>query len=335
MHSRRWRRLFLGGIGLVLLHALLWFAMVTWIGATVADQATLLRERGWKVDLGAMTYGGWPFAERVGVPGLRLIHTASGNAWQSAQMDVAFDLRHPSRLDVTLTGPHVAAMAGGAPVAIEGAPILVVVALAEPHRIDITADELGLYSAAGVVTLKALAIEAEPGADPGASAAVASDSVGLRATVADLDLGALLPASTLGSRLDRVVLDAGLNALKHPDPRAWRDAGGQLALHRLALHWSRFDMELGGVIGLDANLQPEGNGMIAAGGLPEAIDAMVGAGVIPAGTARTAKALLRLVPRTPDGKLTVPLALKDRRLSAALLPIGVLPMLRWPDMRGP
>ncbi len=325
MANRTLRWLALGALGLPALHGLLWLGAAVWLDAEVAAQEALLRRQGWSVDHGAFAHGGWPFAVRIDVPDLRLLHRASGHAWQSGRLEIAFDLRRPARLELNLHGPHLAALAGATPVAIEGPPVEVTVALAEPHPIDIAAHTLRIRPAAGVVTLDRASVHAEP----------APDAVTLHAEAAGLDLGGLLPASPLGSRIDGLGIDAGLDRLGQTTPAAWRDAGGMLALHRIAVTWSRFEVELGGVITLDAALQPEGTGMIAAGGLPEAIDAMVGAGVIPAGTARTAKTLLRFVPRTADGKLTVPLALKARTLSAARLPVAVIPEIRWPDPRGP
>jgi hypothetical protein len=322
-----WRGLLLGGLALVTLHGAAWLGAVTWLDAELGMQVARLRARGWQVDHGAISHAGWPFAARLVVPSPRLVQGAGNQSWQSAVAELAFDLRHPAVVAVTLTGPHVAALPGTVPMLIDGPPIEATVALAEPQAVDIRANRLRFNGGAAIVTVRALTLHAEP--DP--ASPVPGDAVLLRAQAEEVDLADLVPASNLGSRLDHITLDAGLSGLliPAPEPRAWRDAGGALAIHRLAFRWNVFDIELGATLGLDARLQPAGNGMVAAGGLPEAIDAMVGAGVIPAGTARTAKALLRLVPRTADGKLTVPVALKDRTISAARLPLAVVPEIRW------
>lgn len=319
------RALATAALALAALHSIVWLTGILWLGATVAGAESSLRDQGWRIDHAGYTRGGWPFAARITVTDLRLVQP--GRSWQSAGLEVAFELAHPTRIAARLTGPHVLALPGGTPMPISGPPIDGTFGLLAPYPTQFQARALEMRTPTGPLHLGALDLSAQddPGPAPPWSAAT------LRGTATGVDLTNILPASALPGRIEQITFDAGLSALPAAmaTPQAWRAAGGQLSIHRLTLRWGSLDAELGGVFGLDARLQPEGTGMIAAGGLPESIDAAVGAGAIPANTARTAKSLLRLVPRTPDGKLTVPVALKDRTLSAARLPVLVLPELSW------
>ena len=327
MRRRHARRALAAVLPLVVLHTVLWLVASAWVDVTFDAHEFRLRERGWKIDHGAKQHGGWPFAARIAVADLRLVQGTGNQSWQSAGFEVSFDARHPTRVDVTLAGPHVASIPGYTPVQISGPPIHAEITLRDLPQTRVMARDLHLRTAAGIVALGAMDILVEH--DPRSSRPM--DSVLLHGTAEELDLGGLLPSSAMGSRFEQISLGAGFTGLRipRPEPRAWREAGGRLTIDRLAFRWGRLDFELGGVFGLDAKLQPEGSGMMAAGGLPEAIDAMVGAGMIPPGSARTAKALLMLLPRTPDGKLTLPIALKNRTVSAARLPVGVIPEIGW------
>ena len=313
------------GLSLVALHTIAWMVAVVWLESTIADTEAGLRAQGWRIDHGGYRRGGWPFAARVAIPDLRMVE--GPRTWQSAGLELALEIAHPTRVAASLAGPHVLGLPGGTPVPIDGPPVLGTFGLFAPFAAHIAAHDLRATAVGREVRLSTLDLTAEddPGHGPPLNAIV------VRGHANGVDFTGSVPAGALSGRIEQIALDAGLTGLatRAATPHAWRAAGGQLAIHRLSIRWGGFDGELGGVFGLDANLQPEGNGMIAAGGLPETIDAAVGAGVVPAGTARTAKALLRLVPRTPDGKLTVPLALKDRTLSAARLPVIVLPEVQW------
>ena len=319
------RTLAAAALSLLVLHTTAWMVAVVWLESTVENSEAGLRAQGWRIDHGAYARGGWPFAARVTMPDVRLVEGA--RTWQSAGFEIALEIGHPTRVATQLIGPHVLGLPGGTPVPISGPPVLGTFGLFAPYAAHIEARDLRASAVGRQIRLHALDIAAEddPGHGPPLNAIV------LRGTANGLDFSDTLSANALPGRIEQIALDAGIKGLATgaATAQAWRAAGGQLSIHRLTLRWGGFDGELGGVFGLDARLQPEGNGMIAAGGLPETIDAAVGAGVVPAGTARTAKALLRLVPRTPDGKLTVPLALKDRTLSAARLPVIVLPEIQW------
>ena len=312
-------------LALAVLHTIVWLVGIVWLEAALADTEAGLRAQGWRVDHGGYARGGWPFAARLSVPDLRLVE--GGRLWQSAGFEVAFESGHPTLITARLSGPHVLSLPGGTPMLIDGPPVVGEFGLFGPYAARVWARELEARTTAGLVRFDAVDLTAEddPGNGPPFSAAV------VRGTIAGVDLSDAVPASALPTRVERITLEAGITGLAaaRATPQAWRAAGGQVSIHRLTLRWGELDGELGGVFGLDSRLQVEGNGMIAAGGLPETIDAAVGAGIIPAITARTAKALLRLVPRTPDGKLTVPFALKDRTVSAARLPVAVLPEISW------
>jgi hypothetical protein len=111
---------------------------------------------------------------------------------------------------------------------------------------------------------------------------------------------------------------------------AWRAAEGRLDLTRLALRWGKLDVVANAQLQLDAQLQPAGEGTVQAVGLPETFDALAAAGMMPAGTARAARAVAALMARPPDGEVELPVTLAERTLSVARFPVARLPEMVWP-----
>jgi hypothetical protein len=142
----------------------------------------------------------------------------------------------------------------------------------------------------------------------------------------------------LGPRIATLEAEASFLGVLPPGPLAeaaaeWRNDGGTVELHRLYLSWGPLEMEAGGTLALDGELQPMGALTATIRGFAETIDALVAKGKIKASDAATAKVVLGLLAKTPeDGgepELTVPLTVQDGRLYVG--PVGLLriPPVRW------
>ncbi len=109
---------------------------------------------------------------------------------------------------------------------------------------------------------------------------------------------------------------------------AWRDAGGRLTLDGLSLRWGKLDAGGHAVLGLDANLQPDGGGLVRLTGAGEAVDALVRSGTMTRNEGRVATTVLGLLSSPgPDGvpQAELPVSLHDR-----VLAVGNSPVLRVP-----
>ena len=114
---------------------------------------------------------------------------------------------------------------------------------------------------------------------------------------------------------------------------AWRAAGGTLSVERFELRSGQATALLSATITLDAALQPEGRGNLVVTNVAEVISLMTAAGLIAPQVAPALRTVLSLAARVPpEGgppRVEVPLELRNRRLTAARLPVGVFPPMDW------
>ncbi len=114
---------------------------------------------------------------------------------------------------------------------------------------------------------------------------------------------------------------------------AWRAAGGTLSVERFELRSGQASALLSATITLDAALQPEGRGNLAVTNVAEVISLMTASGLIAPQAAPALRTVLGLAARVPPQggppRVELPLELRNRRLTAARLPLGVLPPLDW------
>ncbi len=128
-------------------------------------------------------------------------------------------------------------------------------------------------------------------------------------------------SSPFGSRVERLAFEATLiGVIPTGEPAAalavWRDAGGLLEVHDLALTWGPLDLDVSGTATLDPQLRPQGAFAARVRGLPEVLDALVEGNVIKPGVAFALKlTALTLASGTGggDGRATVelPITLQD------------------------
>lgn len=114
---------------------------------------------------------------------------------------------------------------------------------------------------------------------------------------------------------------------------AWRAAGGAVNVERLELRAGSVIALLTGTLTLDAALQPEGRGTLALTNAQEAVATLAAAGLIAPNLVTPMRAVLGFAARVPpEGgppRVDLPLELRNRRLTAARLPVGSMPAIDW------
>ncbi len=135
--------------------------------------------------------------------------------------------------------------------------------------------------------------------------------------------GIALPEGTpnpFGEKVERIAFDATLHgAIRKGAPAKalarWRDAGGLLEVHELALAWGPLDLRAEGTVALDQRLRPQGAFTARIRGLSDALDAFAARGLIEPGVALALKLTALTLARQRDeaGKAVVelPITLQD------------------------
>lgn len=352
---RLFRRTALGlGLALAVLlvaHGLAWHWMTGVIAVGFSDWTTMRRAQGWEVEHGLPRRGGWPFAARLTVPGLRI-------AGRSAAFPDGFELDAsrvvlrvaPPRLDrLVLTTPDELRLRLGDTDILLGAERLEAALLLEPglppRMMDLLAERLraltpdGPFEAERVAaTLSARGGAGEP--DPPVVLDAAAQGVTLPPAPASPALAAF------GRHVEQVRLHATLTSpllLQGAWPAygptaaaaAWRDAGGAVELRRVALRWGTLVGEGEMRLALDPALQPAGAGTLRLSDAPAALESMAAAGVITRGAARTAQGLATLMARVPEGggapQVELPVTIAGGTVTLARVPLLRLAPFVWPD----
>lgn len=165
--------------------------------------------------------------------------------------------------------------------------------------------------------------------------AVAIEGTGIRLPrQLDLPLGELFShvsarALVTGTVLPAVDLPAVLSR--------WRASGGTAEVSHLGLHYGPLVLEGSGTASLDADMQPVGAFIARIQGFQQTLSALAGRGIIDEQAAATASIALSILSRPGANggqpSVSLPLTVRDRRLSAGPLPLMVVPLIEWP--RGP
>jgi hypothetical protein len=160
---------------------------------------------------------------------------------------------------------------------------------------------------------------------------------GLTVSLRLQDLSAAsIEGNPLGSTVSEVALDAKMmGALPVTADaaglKAWRDAGGNLDITNLGLHWGPLALAANGTTAFDPQMQPEGAYTAHLSGFDPAIDALVGAGWIKMSAGSLGKLALGITAR-PDAKgaptVDTPITIQDRRISVGPLKLGTVPELK-------
>jgi hypothetical protein len=318
-----------------------------WAGGT--------RSSGWEIHHGAVTAGGWPDSASLRIANLTVRASGlpgrdapagfpvAGLEWGSDAVLVRAGLARPDTLDITPFGLHALRLNGGPAIPISADHIhlrLTSHRKTPPRSLDIEAVTLvASIPGFGAVKFGDLSGHAELRPASGRDQPVVAFAVAARPLI--------LPEDAhwgLGPEIDEIALEGVLNGPVLGRPNAvedlterattWRDDGGSLELHRIAIAWGQARLDGTATLALDEDLQPMGAGSTRIVGYAAALDALAASAVLTRSAARAAKAVLSLLGNTPDDgqpeEVEVPLTLQFRTLSVRQVPLVRLPELDWP-----
>ena len=164
-----------------------------------------------------------------------------------------------------------------------------------------------------------------------------SDERAIAVALAVRELTVPAVPAPLRNPLDEIVLAAALmGPVPTAPPRqaatAWRDAGGTLALERVALRWGTLAVTGSGTMALDAELQPIGAFSAAVEGYDELLTALVGAGRVRSNDAGLARMALGFLAKPGPGgrpQIAAPFTIQDGQMLLGPVKLGPAPRIPW------
>ncbi len=349
------RRLSLAALALVVVlvgaHTFIWRGAEQRLQSGFASWIALRRAEGWTVTTGTPSHGGWPLAATLIVPDLSLsgaqADVPGGLVFGAERAVLAVSLFHPRLLTVSLGGSQHVRLGGLPDIPFRAdrlhadLPLVPGARTADIDAINLRAGLPSANGAAGSVTIALMRahVETKPAAAQGEPA------IGFSGSAEDIALPprpAPAPSSwPLGDHVASISLEGAVDG---PLPRApdivarvtgWRDGGGTLEIHRLAVGWGPLGLTGSATLALDEQLQPMGAASIRMVGQAEALDTLATNQAITQRAAMAAKAVLSLMTHQPDGggtpEVEVPLTLQKQVLSVGRIPLARMAEWIWPS----
>jgi hypothetical protein len=343
---------------------LVWRIATAKLVAGVERFAAQATRQGWVVNQGhdvcPCRLSGWPFQARLDVAspaitgGERLL--PGGLAWSADHIVIFLSLRHPATLGLQVWGIERLRLSHAPNLIFSAARLVVELPLGGALKGEATLRASGITGGiAGSghpqdVRVDALRLDVR--ADPEAPGQAGARGLGLRLDIAAKMIG--LPDSRRWPLGGTVASAAGSFSIWSPplpfwdaqssplgsDPRAqaeaWRDAGGTVRISDLDLQWGPLLLDASAALGLDARLQPAGEGSADVSGLPGTLDALADGDAITPGLAATFKAVLAPMQHVSlaaapagDAALRLPFLLRDNTLSVGQIPLIHLNDIAW------
>jgi len=331
--------LIVGGValGAAAVHAAIWWAAT---GRLIDEaEAVIAAERsaGHSVSHAPLRRSGYPLAARVTMPDLRYagrLLLPGGAAlpvvWRAREATLVLMPQAPRSLGIEIACP----CEGGA----GGAPPLPIDAVALRAEVPLTRDDAGptllgrgivLYTPEGTFTVEEFRARV-----PGRGvASVSAEALGIELPPPDRQW-------PLGQRVAQAAVQVTLRGVLPAGPTparalaTWRDQGGALAFEHVSLAWGPLSVRGAATLRLDEALQPGGTGTATLSGFGPALDQLVASGAIarrPAALARLALTAASRPGAGGDRVVDLALAIEDRTLSVARIPLARLPPIAWPD----
>lgn len=345
-------------------NGLLWLWGTHALAAGVDRWSTQLRAQGWNVQGHERTRGGWPFAASLAIADMRITGgdrlVPGGVAWRTGRLLLSISLTAPTTLSVSPEGQEFLRISTLPPLIFNAEHLLALVPLTggPVQQADLTGQGLtggisGSHHPQDVrMETLALHVHATPLADASAPASgresggAGEGGGGFIAEVKVAASGIGLPDIgrwPLGANVSSVAATVALVSPKLPplskigghvpaamEAETWRRGGGSLALRDVALRWGPLTLRGQAQLGLDARLQPAGNGNADVSGSAAALDALVDGGVVQSGMGATAKAVLSAMAQLPGGDaVRLPFVLRDNTLSVGPIPLARLNDIVW------
>ncbi len=285
----------------------------TWQEATSRLEAELARwsearrAEGWQVNHGLPQRAGFPLGAVLNIADLA-VRAPNGVGWQSAGATLGLFAHDHRQLRLELTGAQQLVLPRGV----------------MPVQSSNLVARLRLDGQGGTLEGDGLRV--------GEELAVQSLALSLFGTDFDIRAAGLAPARL--PRIDSFQLTGKLNQPPGLSAAAWRAAGGALSIGHAEARMGEAVAQLRATLTLDAQLQPEGRGTLTLVGVQEGLGAMANAGLIAPSMLGALRAGLILSARVPpEGgppRVELPLELRNRRITMARIPLGMVPPVEWP-----
>ena len=342
MRRKRWLWIILLATPLILLVAdtLYWLIAAGNLENGFAAWETGQRMAGWVSQHGRPERGGWPLAATLTVPAMSLSGLSPDNrgrlAWSADRLVLSVALARPGLLEITPNGQQRIQVDATPDVHFTAEELRLDVPLRSGNWPDlIVARTLHADTAFGEASFQQLRLHLDfrPDAQP------SEEALGFTLNAAGISPppGIVRPLGPSIASLDADgVLMGPVPAGRTMAEQAatWRDGGGSLEIHHLAMVWGPLDLNATATLALDDQLQPMGAGNAHLIGYAEALDALAAHAAISRSAAIASKAVLSLMAHTPDDgtapDVEVPLTLQYRTLSMRQVPLVRLPEVNWP-----
>ena len=335
--------------GVAIVYVVFWFYMAASTRDAIGGWAEARRGEGLDVRYVRLEMSGFPFKIRATLekPGLGAPRAGASWRWDAARAIAEARPWSLGRIRIMLAGAHrIAWTRDGAPLRYQGsvaeltAEIVIDGGGRRQGVLDIGGLDLKSESGEQEIAIAKAHVEGWRTTATSADHLTATAEVDLDASGLRLPRGLSLP---LGNRIDAIALKASLMGHipkgRLPDTlAAWRDSGGTLEVHQLAITYGPLSGRVTGTVALDAALQPIGALTAKLGGFFEAVDWLREAGLVGARQAVMAKIVLGVFAKRPPGggaaTLNAPLTVQDRRLYVGPVDLAEVPAIRWRDGGG-
>jgi len=328
----------------VIADRMLWLAGTRSLGNGLDRWEEQARAQGWKVSETGRVVAGWPLSASLAVSDLTLAggdHALPGGLeWHAGRTVLSVWLGAPFTLSLEPQGQETVRLSHMKTIIFNADHILATLPLW--HGADATAELAAQGVTGGLagsghpqdVRLESLALHLRLTGDKGGQSTALAGALDFAAHGLGLpDIGRWPLGDTVAAISGTMQLSspnlAGVRG-GHDEASAWRDGGGGVLLQDVAVRWGPLSLHGDAKLGLDERLQPAGSGTADVRGAADALDALVDAKVIAPGIGATGKAVLSVMPASPDGDaLRLPFVLHDNTLSVGPIPLARLNDIIW------
>jgi hypothetical protein len=344
---RKWLRwLAAVPVFLCLADGLLWLWATHALSAGLDRWGAQLRAQGWTVQDGGRVAGGWPFAATLAVTDAKIEGgeqaVPGGVSWRATRVVLSVSLLAPDTLSVAPEEQQFLRVSHTQPIIFHADRMEALLPLlggatrqaelsaqgitggisGSHHPQDVRMDWLRVHIRTG------LGKNGQGKADGmAAELTLRAAQIGLP-DIGRWPLGAVV--SAVGASVAIYSPKLQEHAPATAEAAAWHAGGGSVALTDTLLKWGPLTLTGAARLGLDDRLQPSGKGTVDVTGAAAALDALVGGGVLQAGLAATAKAVLGAMAQLPGGDaVRLPLVLRDSTLSVGPIPLARLNDIVW------
>lgn len=343
------RRLSIVLLCLILLLGVASFAVWYWMEGRMqqgfAAWQQSMAAQGWSVQAAGEARGGWPLAADLSLDDFSMTGGADdlpgGASYTAERLTIRLDLLQPTLVTVLCRGRQSVRVGANAalPFTAERFNIAVPIAQGTPP----TSAALDAKTVSFAAPAEGLTIGLLQGQADWHAAAAAPHVVGIRLSAEAITLPPP-PArqAALGPHIASATIEGTVAGTLPPNPAGptaaaagWRDSGGAVDLHHIAVGWGPLGVTGTATFKLDAALQPDASATLRLVGIDETLSALAAGHVITPRAAQTAKAVAGLVVHASEGGgaagVEVPVTLHDGSVSLGMFPLATVGKLHWPD----